>query len=129
MEESDNSYLFVVAWWVLYALVSFMFTCFFKKFFVIPILEKRGATKNIVWRESLIWGFWISWQYIAALVFLVGYQCVFRLIRLVARYDAASSKFWNEKERAFFHSTPKSLLCEWVMQHFAEYYPEWKPRA
>jgi hypothetical protein len=130
MDEWENPYLLVAVWWGIYVLCSLVLTCFFKKFLVAPILAHKSASLlEAAWQESLVWGFWLAWQYLAAIVLLLGYQSVFKVIRLVTHYDAATPKLWSEKERKFFRSTPKSLFDDWVMQRFSKYYPEWKPRV
>lgn len=128
MNDWSSVYLLVAAWYGTYALLSLTLTVLSRAFLVKPILAHKGIHKpEAVWKNSLIWGYWLLWQYFIAVILLIAYQTVFRVILKLTRYDPALSSFWNEKERKFIRSTPKSLFEDWTRDHFSQYYSEWKP--
>lgn len=115
--------VFVVGWYGTYALISFAFTCFLRRFMVMPLLvHQETCTPKLIWKESAIWGFWIFWQYLMSIVLLYAYKGIFFVIRMLTRYECATASIWNKKELAFFASNAKSLLTDWVTIHFAKYY-------
>lgn len=130
MENIEFAYLVVGIWYGTYALLSFVMSCLFRRLMVIPILAHCSIfSPRTIWKESLIWGFWISWQYFFSIPLLTFYKVPFWIIRKCTGYDVTSSSLWTEKERRFYRSTFKSLLLDWTRDHFAKYYPEWKPHT
>lgn len=127
METSDIGWSFfllcVIGWYGTYALISLAFTCFLRRFMVIPLLaEVQTSSSRTIWKESAIWGFWVFWQYLMSIVLLCAYKVIFFVIRKLTRYECSTSVIWNQKERAFLSSNAKSLLTNWVNSHFAKYY-------
>lgn len=120
----------VIAWYGIWILASLALTCLFRRFLVVPILAPCGIrAPRIIWKDSAVWGFWLAWQYAVAVMLLLAYKSVFFVIRTLTRYDASAASFWNEKEREYLQSTPRTLLRSWVIDRYAVHYPEWKPPA
>ena len=107
-----------------YACVSFVASCFFKTFLVVPILKHAGVSHRVnAWKDSLKWGFYVGWEFLVAVILLIPYLILFKCTYLLFKIDLAKISFWNSKEQRFLSSTPRSLFSWWVNEYFARYYP------
>ena len=113
----------VFSWYGIWILSSLAQTFLFRRFLVMPILAPCGIlAPRIIWKDSAVWGFWLAWQYAVAVVLLLGYKSVFFVIRKLTRFDASTALFWNEKERTYLQSTPRTLLRYWVIDRYGVHY-------
>ena len=107
-----------------YAFLSFIAACFFRIFLVVPILVHARVTHRVgTWKDSLKWGFYVGWEFLIAVILLIPYMLLFKLVYMLVRIDLAKISFWNEKEQRFLGSTPRTLFAWWVSEYFARYYP------
>ncbi len=106
-----------------YCLLSFLFTCFFRTFVVLPIFTHAKVHKDVsTWKDAYWWGFYELWEYMIAVLLWTPYKLLFFTVFRLFRINLAQLRCWTEKERHFFTSTPKQLLQEWIKKYFEKYY-------
>lgn len=124
MENLSMFALMVGAVYGPFVLLSLIASCFYRIFLVVPILTHAGVLHRVgSWKDSLKWGFYVGWEFLVAVILLIPYMLLFRVVYLLLRIDLAKISFWNAKEQRFLSSTPRTLFTWWVSEYFARYYP------
>lgn len=110
--------------YALYGLLSLCLMALFRVAVVLPHLRQAEKLASVnTWSDAFKWGFFYLWMYFTAIVLLIPYRVLFAVLRVIIRVDLRKSWIWTDKEKRFFHATPKTLLEEWLRDYFAKYYP------
>lgn len=124
METLSMFALLVGAIYGPFVFLSFIASCFFRTFLVVPMLTYAGVLHRVgSWKDSLKWGFYVGWEFLVAVILLIPYMLLFRVVYFLLRINLAKISFWNAKEQRFLSSTPRTLFKWWVSEYFARYYP------
>ena len=108
-----------------FVVLSLISSCFFRIFLVVPILTHAGVLNRVgSWKDSFKWGFYVGWELLIAVILLIPYMLLFKVVYLFLSVDLGKISFWNAKEQRFLSSTPRSLFRWWVSEYFARYYPD-----
>jgi hypothetical protein len=109
-----------------YVLISILVTWLMYRVVVLPVLRSAPPryTKHVKPRKiACLWGFWIFWQYVVAVVLLVFWKTLLAILCPLCRRDLRTISFWTAKEQRFLQSTPFGMYADWVREYFARFYP------
>ena len=113
----------VVVFYTVYGLLSLCLVPLFRVAVVLPHLRQAEKLTLVnTWSDAFKWGFFYLWMYLVAIVLLIPYRILFAVLKVIFRVDLRKSRLWNDKEKKFFHATPKSLIDEALHDYFAKYY-------